>query len=454
MRLITSRSIGLASALMLVVGFLASAAIAGAADPQTMSTADIRALQQRLTDAQCYTGQIDGAASAATEAAVKACPVMDPILSIETSMHTAVINRIGVDRECRLLATGSADKTVRLWSLPEGRLLRTLRLPIGPGNHGKVLGVALSSDGKLVATGGYDARASSQQRSSVYLSDAVSGAPKARVGNFETSIKHLTFSPNGRFLAVMLGGGLGLRVIDTERMREIASDRDYGDHSYGAAFAPDGRLFTAALDGYIRAYDAGFQLIRKTRTGRQLYSVAVDPTGARLAVGFHDTQDVEVYKTSDLSFAFAANTKDIDYNLLSVAWSSDGRQLVAGGFYLKRGSDGVARRPVIFWDRGGQGERHEQAVALNTIMQILPCGTGFAVGAFDPLFALLDRDGMPRLSKSGVGADMRGKRGDGSLSFQISRNGGEVWFGLEEGGASPVLFDLARATLRVCPERS
>ena len=155
---------------------------------------------------------------------------------------------------------------MRLWSLPEGRLLRTLRWPIGPGSDGKVDAVAVSPDGKLVAAGGYDARWTSQQRTSVYLFDTASGALKARVGNFEEVIHHLAFSSDGRFLAAMLRAGNGLRVIDTERMSEAAADRDYGDNSYGAAFAPDGRLFTVAFDGYLRAYDTGFRLVRKIKT--------------------------------------------------------------------------------------------------------------------------------------------------------------------------------------------
>ena len=394
--------------LPLVIALLAAAPSAQSRNLTDMSSTEIRALQQRLTDSRCYTGAIDGQASPSLEAAIKACPSQDPVLRIETGMHTARIQRIGVDRACRLLATGSPDKTVRLWSLPEGRLLRTLRWPIGPGDLGQVYAVAVSPDGKLVAAGGWGERPPGE---SVYLFETASGAMKARVGDFEELIAHLAFSPDGRFLAAMLLAGKGLRVIDTERMREVAADRDYGNGSLGAAFAPDGRLFTVAAEGYLRAYDTSFRLVRKIKTegGPQPIGVAINPAGDRVAVGYSDTHAVDVYQTSDLSFAFAADTARIDQgddDLSTVAWSSDGRQLVAGGTYSRRERDGISRYPVVRWDRGGRGPRREQAVTLSTIQHILPCGNGFAVGASDPLFALFDQDGVPRLTKSGVGVDM------------------------------------------------
>src|SRR5271168_4913879 len=100
--------------------------LAGAATAQTQGLApappgqDIKALQERLMDDGCYQGAIDGRTSPALDAAIKACPSQDPVLRIETGMHVAAIHAIGVDRACRIAATGSDDKTVRVWSLPDG----------------------------------------------------------------------------------------------------------------------------------------------------------------------------------------------------------------------------------------------------------------------------------------------------------------------------------------------
>src|ERR1700730_4259028 len=103
---------------LLALGTLAQAH-AASLEPAHMSPDEVKALQQRLTDAGCYRGAIDGKTTDALDDAIKACPDQGPSLRIETGVHTAVISGIGADAPCRLLATGSADKTVRLWSLPD-----------------------------------------------------------------------------------------------------------------------------------------------------------------------------------------------------------------------------------------------------------------------------------------------------------------------------------------------
>jgi hypothetical protein len=81
-----------------------------------------------------------------------------PVLVIDPGMHTGGIYAASVDAAERFVATGSLDKTVRVWSIDDGRLLQTIRVPAGPKNVGEVRAVAMSPDGNFVAVGGANAR--------------------------------------------------------------------------------------------------------------------------------------------------------------------------------------------------------------------------------------------------------------------------------------------------------
>src|SRR5438876_3907563 len=65
--------------------------------------------------------------------------------------HSGWISSLAYSPDGKRLASGSADKTVKIWTIPSGEETATLR-----GHTDYVSSVAISPDGKLLATGSFD----------------------------------------------------------------------------------------------------------------------------------------------------------------------------------------------------------------------------------------------------------------------------------------------------------
>ena len=138
-----------------------------------------------------------------------------PVLAIDPGMHTAVITSQAVDAEGRFAVTGGSDRAVRIWSLADGKLKRTIWIPVGPAPVGDVYAVAISPNGSTIAAGGWTERRDGP--CPIYIFDRESGTMISRISEVPSNVNFVTFSPDGRYLAAMLGPGGGLRVFDRDK---------------------------------------------------------------------------------------------------------------------------------------------------------------------------------------------------------------------------------------------
>jgi WD40 repeat protein len=357
-------------------------------------------------------------------------------------MHTADIRHIGVDAAGRYLVTSSIDKTVRVWELATGRLLRTLRPPIGDGDEGKIFTVAISRDGRIIAAGGWTGYEWDKQRS-VYLFDRDSGRLTLRMGGLPERVTNLAFSPDGARLAAALGRGAGIRVFRVADGVEVGRDAAYGADSYGQDFDRAGRLVTSCTDGYLRLYDRNLTLIKKVRMpdGEKPFAVRFSPDGAKVAVGYAETTRVDVLDGRSLEGLYRPDITGVSNgDLVSVAWSVDGSALYAGG----RWNDEMGVSPIRRWADAGRGRYQDLAAAQNTIMGLAPLADGGVVfGAFDPAWGVISAAGERVRFVAGEVVYYYGNE-EGFLTDAV---GGVVGFAFGRFGGSPALFSLAELRL-------
>jgi WD40 repeat protein len=376
-----------------------------------------------------------------------------PVLVIDPGMHTNQIWSAAADVEGRWAVTGSDDKTVRVWSLLDGALLRTIRLPAGPGNVGEARAVGMSPDGALIAVGGWTRMADDDPQEQIYLFDPATGALRRRIEGVTATVFGLTFSPDGRLLAAMLFDN-GLRIYSRDQdWAEVARDVHYDSPSYGAAFAPDGRLATTEFGGKVRLYAGALTGdIRPAVTisaagGSRPYGVAFSPDGSRLAVGHNRVPPaVDLLDGRTLASLPGPDLGGIeDGTLTRAAWSVDGETLFAAGAYLRGNT-----AQVLAWSDSGAGPRRTLPAGSNTVKGLVPLpGGDLLVAAADPWLARLQADGAKRWVHGSPIEDFSGQRD----SLSISSDGTLIDFGFARLGKMPARFDLKSLALGLDPPR-
>ena len=220
-----------------------------------------------------------------------------PLLSSETSppplsswtcthtltAHKAWVRSVALSADGQLLASGSGDKTVKLWSTQTGKVIHTFA-----GHDTWVRAVAISPDGKTIASGGND--------NNVRLWDVDSGAPKAILNGHRDWVRVVAFSPNGQLL-VSAGQDKTIRLWNVNQATEIKQLTGHQHWIVALAISPNGQLVASgSRDRTIRLWDVVTGRCTQVLEGHtaEVLDLAITPDGTRLISGSAD-QTIKIW---------------------------------------------------------------------------------------------------------------------------------------------------------------
>ena len=155
--------------------------------------------------------------------------------------HENSVQALAYDPNRAVLASGSADKTVRLWNLKTLSLKRRYR-----GSRDFLTAVVFSRDGKLLAGGSLDGQ--------IQIWSALNSRRKRRLTDHNGRVTDLAFSPDGQYLASSSADGT-VRLWDARRGRTVRALTGHTGGATEVAFSPDGqRLVSAGENGKVRVW--------------------------------------------------------------------------------------------------------------------------------------------------------------------------------------------------------
>ncbi|KAJ9139419.1 WD40 repeat-like protein [Pleurostoma richardsiae] len=246
-------------------------------------------------------------------------PIVDADWSacLQTLMgHSKGIESVAFSPDGTKIASGSADKTAKIWDTALGTCLQTLR-----GHSKRVESVAFSPDGKQAV--------SSSEDRTIKLWDTASGDCTQTLEGHGGSVYSVAFSPDGKQL-VSSSADKTVKLWDTASGNCAQTLEGHGGWVYSVAFSPDGKqVVSSSEDRTIKLWDTTSGNCTQTLEGNgdSVYSVAFSPNGKQLA-SVSGRSHIEIW---DAISAKRTQTLEGDkYLAHSVAFSPDS-QLVASG---------------------------------------------------------------------------------------------------------------------------
>jgi WD40 repeat protein len=289
----------------------------------------------------------------------KLIPITTPLLEFEG--HEAPIDGVAVFPDKRRIVTSSHDKTLHLWDLKTGVLLKKME-----GHRSEVLRLAVSPDGQLIASGDKGGEV-------IFWHGETGSSLTQPIKTHSDWIYSLDFSPDGTVLAtssvdktiklwntktwelqgdpikcnscifcvryspsrelLAIATHVDIEIYNPSTRERIASFKGHKERNNSLAWTPNGtRLLTGgnSADPTIREWDAlTWRQVGEPWMGHTQYinDIAVNPAGTLVASASPDNS-VRLWRLSDRQTIAIFKCSSAAY---CVTFSVDNKYILSGG---------------------------------------------------------------------------------------------------------------------------
>ncbi|KAJ5275561.1 hypothetical protein N7505_004106 [Penicillium chrysogenum] len=284
--------------------------------------------------------------------------------------HSSTVNSVAFSGDGLTLASGSDDNTVKLWDTATGNCRHTLK-----DHSSSVRSIAFSPNGLTLASGSYD--------STIKLWDTATGNCRQTLKDHSRSVNLVAFSPDGSNLASG-SEDKTIKLWDTATGNCRQTLKDHSDWVRSVAFSPDGLfLVSSSEDKTIKLWHirTGTHRMPKGRS-RSVGSVAFSPDEVTIAYGSNDNTIKRWDTVTDIQETLKGHSLPVS----SVAFSPNGLTLASGSH----------DKTIKLWDMATGAKPHTQRQVVegrsSSVSSVVfsPNGLTLASGSDDNTIKLWD----------------------------------------------------------------
>ncbi|KAG2052498.1 WD40 repeat-like protein [Suillus hirtellus] len=238
--------------------------------------------------------------------------------------HSGWVSALAVSRDGQLIASGDLHGVVTVWHGETGeRLTGNVENYVRYTDYNRILSLDFSPDGKVLATGSTDKTLKlwCTETWELLLGSSI---------HFSDHVGHVRYSPSGELLAIAASK---VEIYNSSTRERVAELEVYAT---SIVWTPDGtRLLSARVSTTVLEWDTltWQQVGDPWTTGHTNYinALAVDPNGTLVASGA--SNDIRLWQLSDRQ-----PVAIFQQSSASLTFSTDGKYILSGSYYTDNNS--------------------------------------------------------------------------------------------------------------------